>query len=62
MAWETMTPNEEFNSREWLEAWQGVGSTPTVLNSEIAQGLGKLNLTNYSVWCHGPLAPSTTMI
>jgi hypothetical protein len=37
--------------------WQGAGSLPAILNSEIPQGLSLLNLTSSSVWWHGPLAP-----
>lgn len=30
---------------------------PTVLNSDISQALGLLNLTSSSVWWHDPVAP-----
>jgi hypothetical protein len=35
--------------------WQGVGSNPAALESEIPWGLNLLDLTS-SVWRHGPLA------
>ena len=35
---------------------QGAGPMPAILNSEVSQDLGLLNLTS-SVWWHGPLAP-----
>ena len=36
--------------------WQGAGSMPRVLKSEMPWALSLLNLSGSSVWWHGPLA------